>query len=202
LRKDMSNGQAPSPTSTTPAEDSENLQDMWDEPLEVAMDTWAVTRCLNDHGKKETRWSAGHFVAVAMWSGGLEAGIQAAKAIRIFGLWSPHADDEDEALPPGVTRRGESGYWKSSGLLFRPIRRYCYNGQDDAILVLDSLTSRQLTFISCANVSDQISHNSLQWCGRSWSMVMVLLSLGNVWSPSNSFGRRWRLCCVNTLILR
>jgi hypothetical protein len=95
----MSNGQAPSPTSTTPAEDSENLQDMWDEPLEVAMDTWAVTRCLNDHGKKETRWSAGHFVAVAMWSGGLEAGIQAAKAIRIFGLWSPHADDEDEALP-------------------------------------------------------------------------------------------------------
>jgi cation transport regulator ChaB len=95
----MSNGQAPSPTSTTPAEDSENLQDMWDEPLEVAMDTWAVTRCLNDYGKKETRWSAGHFVAVAMWSGGLEAGIQAAKAIRIFGLWSPHADDEDEALP-------------------------------------------------------------------------------------------------------
>jgi hypothetical protein len=57
------------------ADDSKNLQDMWDEPLKVSRDTWAVTRCLIDHGNKETKWTAGHFVAVAMWSGGPEAGI-------------------------------------------------------------------------------------------------------------------------------
>jgi hypothetical protein len=92
LRKDMFDDQAPTLTNTKPAEDSEYFQDMWDEPLEVSRDTWAVTRCLTDHGNKETKWTAGHFVAVAMWSGGLEAGIQAAKAIHIFGIWSPHAE--------------------------------------------------------------------------------------------------------------
>lgn len=64
------------------------------------MDAWAVTRCLADYGNKLTKWTAGHFVAIAMWSGGLEAGIQAAKAIRIFGIWSPHSvESSDGPLP-------------------------------------------------------------------------------------------------------
>jgi hypothetical protein len=79
-------GQVPTVTSSVPNDDSERLQDMWDEPLTVLKDTWAVTRCLIDHGNINTSWTAGQFEAVAMWSGGLEAGIQAAKAIRIFGI--------------------------------------------------------------------------------------------------------------------
>lgn len=86
--------------SPMPTDDSEVLRDMWDEPLAVLKDTWAVTRCVTDHGNRLTRWTAGHFVAVAMWSGGLEAGIQAAKAIRIFGIWSPHADYRLGKPPP------------------------------------------------------------------------------------------------------
>lgn len=89
-------------TSTTamPTEDSEGLQDMWNEPPEISRDAWAVTRCLSDHGNSLTKWTAGHFVAIAMWSGGLEAGIQAAKAIRIFGIWSPHADNSNDGPLP------------------------------------------------------------------------------------------------------
>jgi len=95
--------QAPPLTSPMPAEDFEGLHNMWDEPLAVLKDTWAVTRCVNDHGNTITKWTAGYFVAVAMWSGGLEAGIQAAKAIRIFGVWSPHADYR-RGEPPPLTR--------------------------------------------------------------------------------------------------
>jgi hypothetical protein len=62
-----------------------------------------VTRCLTDHGNNQTKWTAGHFVAVAMWSGGLEAGIQAAKAIRIFGIWSPHAE-RIRGKPPALSK--------------------------------------------------------------------------------------------------
>jgi hypothetical protein len=98
-RMDRLNGQPPTVTSPVPNEDSEGIQDMWNEPLVVSKSTWAVKRCLNDHGDKSTLWSPGHFVAVAMWSGGLEAGVQAAKALRIFGIWSPHADDKDDGLP-------------------------------------------------------------------------------------------------------
>jgi hypothetical protein len=93
-------GQVPTVTSSVPNDDSERLQDMWDEPLTVLKDTWAVTRCLIDHVNINTSWTAGHFVAVAMWSGGLEAGIQAAKAIRIFGIWSPYADYRKGEIPP------------------------------------------------------------------------------------------------------
>jgi hypothetical protein len=108
LRKDMFHDQAPTITRPMPVEAAEGFQDMWNEPLAVLRDTWAATRCLNDHGDGQTKWSPGHLVAIAMWSGGLEAGIQAAKAIRIFGLWSPHVDDEDDALPAlsDETRRG------------------------------------------------------------------------------------------------
>ena len=92
--------QAPPLASPVPAEDFEGLHDMWHEPVEISKDAWAVTRCLDDHGDNKTRWTAGHFVAIAMWSGGLEAGIQAAKAIRIFGIWSPHSDNcSDGPLP-------------------------------------------------------------------------------------------------------
>ncbi|KEQ69531.1 hypothetical protein M436DRAFT_85406 [Aureobasidium namibiae CBS 147.97] len=97
---DGSEKQASHLTSPAPAEDFEGLHDMWDEPLAVSKDTWAVTRCVSDHGNTITKWTAGHFVAVAMWSGGLEAGIQAAKAIRIFGIWSPHADYRLGEPPP------------------------------------------------------------------------------------------------------
>jgi hypothetical protein len=38
-----------------------------------------------------------------MWSGGLEAGIQAAKAIRIFGIWSPHAE-RIRGKPPALSK--------------------------------------------------------------------------------------------------
>ena len=98
--------QAPPLTSPMPAEDFEGLHNMWDEPLAVLKDTWDVTRCVNDHGNTITKWTAGYLLAVAMWSGGLEAGIQAAKAIRIFGVWSPHADYR-RGEPPPLTRSAD-----------------------------------------------------------------------------------------------
>ncbi|CAD0026231.1 unnamed protein product, partial [Aureobasidium pullulans] len=64
------------------------------DPL-VTQETWAVTKYLQKAvTTRITRrsLSAAHFVELALWYGGLEAGRQAAKAIRVFGLWSPHGD--------------------------------------------------------------------------------------------------------------
>ncbi|THV64605.1 hypothetical protein D6D28_09780 [Aureobasidium pullulans] len=64
------------------------------DPL-VTQETWAVTKYLQKAViTRITRrsLSAAHFVELALWYGGLEAGRQAAKAIRVFGLWNPHRD--------------------------------------------------------------------------------------------------------------
>lgn len=88
-------GEAPSMARRMSADDTEDVQDMWDSP-EVSEYSWAVTKGLTEHGNGNTRWTPAHFVAVAMWYGGVKAGIQAAKAIRIFGIWSY---DEHDELP-------------------------------------------------------------------------------------------------------
>ncbi|THY03007.1 hypothetical protein D6D02_08256 [Aureobasidium pullulans] len=64
------------------------------DPL-VTQETWAVTKYLQKVvTTRITRrsLSAAHFVELALWYGGIEAGRQAAKAIRVFGLWNPHGD--------------------------------------------------------------------------------------------------------------
>ncbi|THY13198.1 hypothetical protein D6D00_10232 [Aureobasidium pullulans] len=64
------------------------------DPL-VTQETWAVSKYLQKAViTRITRrsLSAAHFVELALWYGGLEAGRQAAKAIRVFGLWNPHGD--------------------------------------------------------------------------------------------------------------
>lgn len=101
LRTEGPDGEAPTIASAAPKEDAQEISDMWDMPFLVSEDAWAVTRCLEDHGSLVTNWSAAHFVAVAMWSGGITAGIQAARAIRIFRIWSPHAED-NHAEPPSI----------------------------------------------------------------------------------------------------
>ncbi|THY19804.1 hypothetical protein D6D01_06988 [Aureobasidium pullulans] len=73
--------------STTPNKLLESLGD----PL-VTQETWAVTKYLQKAAITRKSLSAAHFVELALWYGGLEAGRQAAKAIRVFGLWSPHRD--------------------------------------------------------------------------------------------------------------
>lgn len=93
-------------TGAATTDDGESIQDMWYTPFVVSKDTWAVTKCLEIHGNSTTKWSPAHFVTIAMWSGGIEAGIQAAKAIRIFGIWSPHAEDKRDELPSMEARSG------------------------------------------------------------------------------------------------
>ncbi|THW12436.1 hypothetical protein D6C89_08374 [Aureobasidium pullulans] len=64
------------------------------DPL-VTQETWAVTKYLQKVvTTRITRrsLSAAHFVELALWYGGIEAGRQAAEAIRVFGLWNPHGD--------------------------------------------------------------------------------------------------------------
>lgn len=97
-RIDNSGSQDPVITSAVSIEDAQEIHDMWDVPCMVSKDTWAVTRCLEIHGNSATRWTPAHFVAVAMWSGGIKAGMQAAKAIRVFGIWSPHVRDEYDGI--------------------------------------------------------------------------------------------------------
>ncbi|KAG9597798.1 hypothetical protein KCU97_g4205, partial [Aureobasidium melanogenum] len=53
---------------------------------------WAVTGSLMVYGEKKERWSAAHFVDLALWVGGPDAGIQAARALNIFGVWNPSGD--------------------------------------------------------------------------------------------------------------
>ncbi|KAG9858495.1 hypothetical protein KCU98_g466, partial [Aureobasidium melanogenum] len=53
---------------------------------------WAVTGSLMVYGEKKERWSAAHFVDLALWVGGPDAGIQAARALKIFGVWNPSGD--------------------------------------------------------------------------------------------------------------
>lgn len=172
--------QAPTLTSPMYPEESEGLQDMWDEPPAVLKDTWAVTRCVNDHGNTKTRWTAGHLVAVAMWSDGLEAGIQAAKAIRIFGIWSPHADHRHGEPPPLSRFADRSDILDRLWPTVESKQDRLLNGQSDLILEPRSPTSRQLTVICCINASGQISPNFRRWCGQSWIMAMVLPWSGTV----------------------
>ncbi|KAH0011297.1 hypothetical protein KCU78_g10073, partial [Aureobasidium melanogenum] len=53
---------------------------------------WAVTGSLMVYGEKKERWSAAHFVDLALWVGGPDAGIQAARALNVFGVWNPFGD--------------------------------------------------------------------------------------------------------------
>lgn len=58
----------------------------------VNLREWAVTGSLMMYGEKKERWSAAHFVDLALWVGGPDAGIQAARALKIFGVWNPSGD--------------------------------------------------------------------------------------------------------------
>ena len=53
------------------------------DPL-VTQETWAVTKYLQKAASTRKSLSAAHFVELALWYGGLEAGRQAAQAIRVF----------------------------------------------------------------------------------------------------------------------
>lgn len=95
-------------TSAAAMVDAQDIPDLWETPFVVSKDTWAVTRCLeiHGHGKASAKWTPAHFVAIAMWYGGTKAGTQAAKAIRIFGIWSPFVGDNCDELPSMQVKTG------------------------------------------------------------------------------------------------
>jgi hypothetical protein len=93
-------------TNAVPMNDAQEIPDLWQMPFVVSKDTWAVTRCLEIHGNTANRWTPAHFVAIAMWYGGIEAGIQAAKAVRIFGVWSPRVGVTNDQLPSMEVKTG------------------------------------------------------------------------------------------------
>ncbi|KAH0367169.1 hypothetical protein KCU65_g4851, partial [Aureobasidium melanogenum] len=107
-RTDEFDDQASIMTSAAPMDEAQDIPDLWMMPFVVSKDTWAVTRCLEIHGNGKTsaKWSPAHFVAISMWYGGIKAGIQAAKAIRIFGIWSPHVGDKHDELPSMEVKTG------------------------------------------------------------------------------------------------
>ncbi|KAH0351663.1 hypothetical protein KCU83_g4083, partial [Aureobasidium melanogenum] len=93
-------------TNAAPINDAQEIPDLWQMPFVVSKDTWAVTRCLEIHGNTANKWTPAHFVAIAMWYGGIKAGIQAAKAIRIFGVWSPRVGVKNDELPSMEVKTG------------------------------------------------------------------------------------------------
>ncbi|KAG9659914.1 hypothetical protein KCU95_g12694, partial [Aureobasidium melanogenum] len=86
--------------------DAQEIPDLWQMPFVVSKDTWAVTRCLEIHSNTANKWTPAHFVAIAMWYGGIKAGIQAARAIRIFGVWSPRVGVKNDELPSMEVKTG------------------------------------------------------------------------------------------------
>ncbi|KAG9529190.1 hypothetical protein KCU93_g3665, partial [Aureobasidium melanogenum] len=105
-RDDEFDGEASTMTNAVPMNDAQEIPDLWQMPFVVSKDTWTVTRCLEIHGNTANRWTPAHFVAIAMWYGGIEAGIQAAKAVRIFGVWSPRVGVTNDQLPSMEVKTG------------------------------------------------------------------------------------------------
>ncbi|KAG9686494.1 hypothetical protein KCU95_g11610, partial [Aureobasidium melanogenum] len=69
----------------------DSLEDCFSVPHQdlVTLREWAVTGSLKWYGDQKERWSAAHFVDLALWVGGPDAGIQATRALKIFGVWNP-----------------------------------------------------------------------------------------------------------------
>lgn len=62
----------------------------------ITRQQWAVTGCILNHASEKPRWSAAHLLDLALWVGGPNARVQAARAFRIFGVWDPSGDFEPE----------------------------------------------------------------------------------------------------------
>ncbi|KAG9597799.1 hypothetical protein KCU77_g3993, partial [Aureobasidium melanogenum] len=104
---------------------AQDIPDLWEMPYVVSKDTWAVTRCLEIHGNTANKWTPAHFVSIAMWYGGIKAGIQAAKAINIFGVWSPRVGVKNDELPSMEVKTGPrqilSKIWPSTEYEQKPL---------------------------------------------------------------------------------
>jgi len=60
----------------------------------ITRQEWAVTGPISLYAREKSKWSAAHFVDLALRVGGPDGGIQAARAIKIFGLWTPSGQFE------------------------------------------------------------------------------------------------------------
>lgn len=73
--------------STLPVDSRDHLREQ--RQSQISRNAWAVTNAIETYGKGKKRWSAAHFVDLALWLGGPAAGIQAARALKVFGVWNP-----------------------------------------------------------------------------------------------------------------
>jgi hypothetical protein len=55
----------------------------------ITQQQWTVTGSIRLYAREKTAWSAAHFIDLALRVGGPDAGIQAARASKIFGVWNP-----------------------------------------------------------------------------------------------------------------
>jgi hypothetical protein len=53
---------------------------------------WAVTGSISSYAGRKRKRSAAHVVNLALWVGGPDAGMQAARALEIFGVWGPSGE--------------------------------------------------------------------------------------------------------------
>jgi hypothetical protein len=59
---------------------------------EVTYLQWAVTGSISKYASEKRKWSAAHVVDLALWVGGPDADLQAARALKIFGVWGPSGE--------------------------------------------------------------------------------------------------------------
>jgi hypothetical protein len=59
---------------------------------EVTYLQWAVTGSISKYANEKRKWSVAHVVDLALWVGGPDAGLQAARALKIFGVWGPSGE--------------------------------------------------------------------------------------------------------------
>jgi len=62
----------------------------------ITRQQWAVTGCILQYASGKPRWSAAHILDLALWVGGPDAGVQAARALKVFGVWNPSGRFEPE----------------------------------------------------------------------------------------------------------
>lgn len=62
----------------------------------ITRQQWTVTGCILQYTDRNPRWSAAHFLDLALWVGGPDAGVQAARACKTFGVWNPSGKFEPE----------------------------------------------------------------------------------------------------------